>query len=146
MIQNIISKCLVISGLLLVLSACTPDLKVKKSEDTSMIPASYYGSQDTVNTARQNWKEYFSDPNLIALIDTALSNNQELNITLQEIEIARNEVMARKSEYLPSIGLRAGAEIEKSGRYTRYGALEANNEIKPGENFQSPFLIICLVQ
>ena len=51
------------------------------------------------------WQQFFTDPNLEALIETALQNNQELNITLQEIEIARNEIRARKGEYLPFVGL-----------------------------------------
>lgn len=123
-----------VACLALCVSACAPDL-VTKITNTS-IPASYHDSQDTTNTAKIDWKDYFNDdPHLIALIDTALNNNQELNITLQEIEIARNEVMARKGEYLPSVGIRGAVGTDKVGRYTRSGALEANNEIKPGEEF-----------
>ncbi len=51
--------------------------------------------QDSTNSARLSWREYFTDPYLKALIDTAISNNQELNITLQEIAISQNEVLAR---------------------------------------------------
>ena len=68
------------------------------------------------------WKNYFTDQNLQALIDTALVNNQELNITLQEIEISKNEIRARKGEYLPFIGLKGGAGFEKAARYTNIGA------------------------
>jgi len=50
---------------------------------------------------------------LSALIDTALHNNQELNITLQEIEISQNEISARKGEYLPFVNLGGGAGVEK---------------------------------
>lgn len=119
-----------------IFSACTPSILSKKA-DTSL-PVSYNHAQDTTNTAKINWREYFTDQNLVALIDTALANNQELNITLQEIEIARNEVRARKGEYLPFVGVRAGAGTDKVGRYTRNGALEANNEIKPGKEFPEP--------
>ena len=69
---------------------------------------------------------------------TALQNNQELNITLQEIEIARNEVRARKGEYLPFIGLGASAGVDKVGRYTNIGASEATTEIKPGKETPEP--------
>jgi NodT family efflux transporter outer membrane factor (OMF) lipoprotein len=119
-----------------IFSACAPTI-VSKKEDTS-VPVSYNSSQDTTNTATINWKEYFTDPNLIALIDTALINNQELNITLQEIEIASNEVRARKGEYLPFVGVRGAAGVEKVGRYTSQGANDANTEIKPGEEFPEP--------
>jgi NodT family efflux transporter outer membrane factor (OMF) lipoprotein len=137
MLKKRIYRYLGLAGIVLSVSACTPDLSVKKTANTA-VPEAYKDSQDTTNTAKIKWRDYFTDPNLIALIDTALSNNQELNITLQEIEIARNEVRARKGEYLPFVGVGAGAGADKVGRYTRNGALEANNEIKPGKEFPEP--------
>ena len=75
---------------------------------------------------------------MIAIIDTALINNQELNIIFQEIEIGKNEVRARKGEYLPFVGLRGSAGLEKQGQYTRPGAVEENLEIKSGTPFPEP--------
>jgi|ERR1043165_7953723 NodT family efflux transporter outer membrane factor (OMF) lipoprotein len=88
------------------------------------VPASYNTSVDTTNIAQLKWRDYFKDENLIALIDTALKNNQELNITMQEINIARNEVKARKGEYLPYAGLQAGGGPDKAGAYTWNGQSE----------------------
>ncbi len=122
--------------LAVIFSACVPAI-VSKKENTA-ISAGFNNSQDTTNTAKVRWKDYFTDPNLIALIDTALHNNQELNITIQEIEIARNEVRARKGEYLPFVGLGAAASVEKRGRYTNLGSSEATTEIKPGKETPDP--------
>lgn len=119
------------------MTACTVPNLVDKSVNTTT-PDSFNNSQDTTNTANIQWKEYFTDPYLIALIDTALMNNQELNITLQEIQIAQNEVKARKGEYLPSVGAQAGAGVDKVGEYTRNGAVEKNLAIKDGEEFPEP--------
>ena len=66
--------------------------------ENKTVPASYNTSLDTANTARVVWRNYFTDTNLVALIDSALANNQELNIARQEIEIAANEVRAKKKE------------------------------------------------
>lgn len=118
-------------------SACTLPTLIDKSVNTT-VPASYNHSQDTANTAKVKWREYFIDPFLAALIDSALNNNQELNITMQEIEIARNEVQERKGEYLPFVGIGGGLGVDKVGRYTRNGALEANNEIMHGKEFPEP--------
>jgi multidrug efflux system outer membrane protein len=118
-------------------SACAPSL-VNKTADTSAVPQRYSTSQDSTNTAKIQWKDYFHDPYLNALIDTALNNNQELNITLQEIVVANNEVRARKGEYLPFVGVKGGAGVEKVGRYTSQGANDANTEIKPGTEFPEP--------
>lgn len=113
-------------------------LKPTAREENTYTPTSFNKSQDTVTVAKLNWRKYFDDQNLIALIDTALENNQELNIFLQEIEISKNEVRARKGEYLPFVGLGAGAGLEKSGEYTRMGAVEHQLEVKPGTAFPEP--------
>ncbi len=118
------------------LNACVPELTIREpNRDT---PESFPDHQDSVNTAEIDWKSYFSDPDLIALIDTALKNNQELNIVLQELEMARNEVDALRGEYQPFIDVGVDLGVDKVGRYTRNGVLEANNEIEPGEEFPEP--------
>tara|TARA_A100000171_G_C2139197_1_gene153209 strand:+ start:6700 stop:8133 length:1434 start_codon:yes stop_codon:yes gene_type:complete len=130
-------KYIAVASVLMAFSACTAPELAQKVANTD-VPDRYYSDQDTTNTANMKWREYFTDPYLASLIDTALSNNQELNITLQEIEIARNEVSAKKGEYLPSVNLRAGTGVDKVGRYTRNGALEANTDIEPGREFPEP--------
>ncbi|MFH6934746.1 TolC family protein [Flavobacterium sp. FlaQc-30] len=90
------------------------------------------------NTAALAWKDYFKDQNLVDLIDVALKNNQELNITLQEIEIAKNDIRVKKGLLLPTVGVRAGAGVEKVGRYTSQGAGDASTEIKPGKEMPDP--------
>ena len=125
-----------IACLSLMLTACVP-LVVQKAENKNT-PASYQLSQDTTNTSIIKWKDFFFDPNLIALIDIALINNQELNIILQEINIMKNEVRARKGEYLPFVDLAAVAGTEKVGRYTRQGSVEANSDIATGKPFPDP--------
>lgn len=131
--MNQINKYLVVGGLLMLLSltSCIPTLNLRTENRT--VPGSYSDSQDTTNTAQLKWKEFFTDPYLNALIDTALGNNQELNILLQEINIANNEVRARKGEYLPSVNFGAGAGIEKVGKYTSQGQSDLNHEYEPGK-------------
>lgn len=120
-----------------ILSACkTPGL-VQKTLDNS-VPEAYVSSTDTTNSADIVWSEYFDDPNLVALIDSALVNNQELNITMMEINVAKAEVRTRKGEYLPFVNANAGSGVEKVGRYTSQGANDANTEVKPGTEFPDP--------
>jgi len=121
----------------LLLGGCVPVLSISKTENIA-VPASFNNLQDTTNTAKIKWKDYFSDQNLIALIDTALKKNQELNITLQEIELSKNEIMARKGEYLPFVSLNARAGLDKGSRYTRNGVVDESINIKPGTAFPNP--------
>lgn len=123
--------------IILSLAGCKTSNLAQKEANTT-VPESYSTNKDTVNSGIMNWKDYFVDTHLNALIETALQNNQELNITLQEIEISKNEIRARKGEYLPFIGLKGGAGVEKVGRYTSQGANDANTEIKPGVETPEP--------
>ena len=121
------------ASLALAVGACkTPELVVKnESRSTPLSYATAAPGPDSTNSARLPWQQFFTDPNLQSLIETALQGNQELNITLQEIEIARNEVRARKGEYLPFVNLGGSAGVEKVGRYTLQGATEESVNIRP---------------
>ncbi|SDG65437.1 efflux transporter, outer membrane factor (OMF) lipoprotein, NodT family [Pedobacter terrae] len=107
--------------------------EVAQRAENKNTPVSFNGSQDTVSSASIQWRSFFTDPNLINLIDTALKNNQELNITLQDIEIAKNEIKARKGDLLPNVTYGIGAGLDKVGRYTSSGAGDASTEITPGK-------------
>jgi len=118
-------------ALTLLNSACSiPRIALKPVNKS--VPASYNGSSDSTNTGQINTRDYFTDPYLYALIDTALHNNQELNITTQEIQIANNEILARQGAYMPTVNVGGGAGTEKVSRYTSRGAADAVTDIKPG--------------
>lgn len=85
-----------------------------------------------------NWRDWFKDPDLTALVETAVNNNQEVAILLQRINMAANEVYAREGEYLPRVTAGMEAETEKVGEYTREGAVEEQLDIKEGKAFPDP--------
>lgn len=121
---------------LLFLSSCVPALKMR--EASKYTPPTYTGSTDSTDAAAVKWQQFYKDPALRALIDTALANNQELNIMLQEIAIAKNEARARKGEYLPFVDVAAAAGTEKAGEFTRNGAVEHNLPVHEDEAFPEP--------
>lgn len=118
--------------------ACKP-LEIQQRTENRTLPAAYDSTdRDSTNTGKISWNAYFSDPNLKELISQALANNQELHIMLQEMAIARNEVSAKKGEYLPTVGVKVGAGVDKVSRYTNIGAMEATTEIIPGKEMPEP--------
>ncbi|MBX2909477.1 MAG: efflux transporter outer membrane subunit [Chitinophagales bacterium] len=137
MYKRIISYIIVVSMLVSV-GGCKLFKEPIKTENKSVPEGFNTSSQDTTNSAKVKWRNYFNDVNLIALIDTALSKNQELNIVKQEIEIARSEVRTRKGEYLPFLNVGAGVGVDKVGKYTRNGAVEENLNIQPHTKFPEP--------
>ncbi len=136
--KNKYSKLFTIGMFMIMMYSCSIPEIAQKDVDVN-IPESYKNNvKDTVNTANVNWKDFFEDSYLTELIDSAVVNNKEINILLQRINIAQNEIQARKGEYLPFVSAGAGADIEKVGRYTRNGAVEENLDIKDGKSFPDP--------
>jgi NodT family efflux transporter outer membrane factor (OMF) lipoprotein len=111
-------------------AACKIPALVGKQENKT-VPAYYNTPSDSTNIASIKWRNYFTDPYLISLIDSALKNNQELNIALREIEMDKNEIEARKGEYLPFVNVGGAAGIDKTGRYTWDGLSEEDLKTNP---------------
>lgn len=119
-------------------TACVGPSVINRTENKT-VPASYGNTnKDTINTATIKWKTFFKDQYLVALIDTALKNNQELNIIMQEINIAKNDVRAKKGAYIPNLDVGIEAGLDKSSRYTIKGANEEANDIVAGQKNPSP--------
>lgn len=134
--SKLIKSFILLSFFLAVISCKTP--AVVSSTSNQVIPETYSNNKDTTNMSNISYKKFFTDKNLQELIDLAIINNQELMITLQEIEIAKNDIQFRKGRLLPTVNIGAGAGVEKVGRFTSQGAGDASTEITPGEEFPDP--------
>lgn len=97
-----------------------PTFNVPKKYDAPQLQ----GSVAVESEASISWRHFFSDPDLVSLIEAALANNQEFNIAIQDIEIAANEVKEKQSEYLPKVGLGAGASYIRPSENTTEGVLD----------------------
>lgn len=122
--------------------ACKVPVLISKEENKT-IPSTFNSMQDTMNMAKLEWRKYFSDPNLISLIDTALQNNQELNIMIQEIEMSKNEILQRQGEYKPFVNVRAGAAVDRAAKYTWDGFSEEDLKANPekGPKYIGDFMV-----
>lgn len=149
-----IAGVLVVTGSLLV-AGCAPSLEqLKIREADTTVPQSYDApgadapkpdtaksgtpdSPDTKATAKDtakdaatfDWKGFFQDDSLRGLIAGALQKNQELAIVEQEILVAKNEIMSRQGEFLPKLGVKAGAGVERVGSFSSQGTSDAANAL-----------------
>jgi len=130
-------------------SSCVPSLRQNPPrEPNTAVAASFSGSQTTNATfsaaeseAQKKWVEFFPDHDLQELIRVAITQNQELSIRLQELVIAKSEVMSRQGEYIPRLGVGADAGIEKVGRYTRFGVVDERSGVpKYLQNYELGFM------
>jgi outer membrane protein, multidrug efflux system len=104
-----------------------------KGPNIKTVPLAYKTASDSLNSVEMNWRDFFTDPNLTALIDTAINNNPELLMTLQDIAIAQNGVLVRQGALRPTVMAGGGSGLEKVGFYTSQGAGDASAEITPGK-------------
>ena len=58
--------------------------------------------------------------------------------TIPENPTIKNEIKAKKGDYLPYVGIYAGAEVDKVGEFTRNGAVEQHLDIREHEEFPEP--------
>ena len=91
-----------------------------------------------VNSAQMPHNAFYNDPFLLDLIQQTMVGNQELKILSEEIQIACNEAYARSGEYRPFVTLGAGAGYDKVGEHTRFGAVENELDVAPGQGFPEP--------
>lgn len=121
----------VILATLLCIGACKTPQATTLPKDTlkASLASMVRDSSVTISPA---WRDFFQDSVLRSLIDTALQNNHDLKITLQELAIAKSAITAKQGALLPSISANVGAGISKVGRYTAEGAGNVGTELTPG--------------
>jgi multidrug efflux system outer membrane protein len=141
--KNRLNLALALAVLLAGASGCgtlNTDLSIPEKE----IPKTFPNPKGDATIAGINWRQYFADPLLVKLIDTAVRNNLDLQIALQRIEMSRSSVKLANGALLPQVALNVGGGVRKFGLYTMDGAGNASTEITPGrivpENLTDIFL------
>lgn len=103
--MNRVHKIVVLAvGILLTLNACRVGKDYQRPEIN--LPESYRNGPATADTTSIGdipWNEFFKDSTLIALIDTAISYNYDLQRALKNIEIADQINREARAQYLPEI-------------------------------------------
>jgi NodT family efflux transporter outer membrane factor (OMF) lipoprotein len=108
---------------------------VARQDFLQPMPAAFAANAtDTANVGAVNWRQYFVDPNLIQLIDTALQSNYDLRIALQRIQVAQSDVLLQEAALKPIVEGAAAAGLTKFGLYTMDGAGNAGTPIVDERN------------
>jgi outer membrane protein, multidrug efflux system len=136
-------------GACLLASACVPALTDAKAREPNKVTPHNFGNSSgatkatataNVNAGARSWRDFFPDPQLAGLIDAALKNNQELNAQLQEMLIAKYEIMAAKGEYMPKVSAGGGAGLDKVSEYSSQGVSdEAHDVANPLQDYRLGF-------
>ena len=109
--------------LLLLVSGC--QIPILRGADPGLgVPADFTGRSSPDSSAQLGIGEFFDDPVLTQLLTEGLAQNQELKIRNEEIQIAYNEITARRGAYLPFVSLGARGGFDRTSRFTPLGAAE----------------------
>jgi len=75
------------------------------------VPVAYEttAAQASAAAATVPWQDYFAEPRLQQLIETALANNRDLRVAVLNIEQARATFQVRRADLYPGVGLAANA-------------------------------------
>ncbi len=139
-------KCVVTAvttcGMLLVLPSCQIP-KLRMSEPAPGLPPSFgdtppLAAASPESSAQLGVDEFYTDKTLSGLIHQALANNRELKIQEEEVQVAKSEILARQGAYLPFVGFRGKAALDRPSVFSPEGAVERNVEYLPGRNFFDP--------
>ncbi|WP_026630634.1 efflux transporter outer membrane subunit [Dyadobacter alkalitolerans] len=107
-------------------------------------PQTFAGQTDSTGIAAMEWKTFFKDAYLTALIDTALQNNLDLKIAAQRIEMVRSNILAAQGALLPSISAEVTGGGRKFGDYTMDGVgnydTNFSENIDADRRLPAPFL------
>ncbi|HLS94782.1 MAG TPA: efflux transporter outer membrane subunit [Sphingobacterium sp.] len=97
---------IVIATVLFTAYACKVGERYKQPD--LHLPTAFRGNvhdqhNDTASFAEVPWRQFFNDPQLIALIDSGLANNYDMRTALKNIEIANRNLKQNRLEYLPDL-------------------------------------------
>jgi multidrug efflux system outer membrane protein len=105
-----------------VLSGCAMAPQYQRP-DTPIAPG-YPGQEERADaplasvTADSGWREFFNDPRLQALIDSALSHNRDLRVAALRIEEARAQYNIVAADVLPSLAVGSSVARQRTSADT----------------------------
>jgi len=123
--------------MLLAVSGCGIP-KLMQADRGAALPDSFNGQTTPQSSAQTGIVEFFDDNVLAPLLVQGLSQNLELKIRNQQIQIARNEIMARRGYLFPFVSVGARGGIERNSRFTPLGAAEEQLTFPGGGRFPDP--------
>lgn len=75
-----------------------------------------YQSSDTNNIAAVEWRSFFADPQLVALIQKGIDNNYDLRNAVLQMGVAENHLRQAKLGFLPSLNFAPQVTFNKQSK------------------------------
>lgn len=110
-------------------------LYVKAKYTIKDMPKTYNLGNDSTNSSLDAIKLLFKDSSLVALIDSAILNNLDIQIASQRIIQANAYLLQNRGNLFPTLTANGEASITKFGKYTSDGA--GNRDLQYSTNISN---------
>ncbi|MFN3848562.1 MAG: TolC family protein [Spirosomataceae bacterium] len=108
-------------GLVFCLGGCKIKQEIPQNKPLLVAPSKFTAKADSVASTLPLIKEVFADAELVSLIDSALKNNFDLQMTMQKIEMARAGVRFVTGNDKPTLAAGTSLGLRRFGKYTMDG-------------------------
>lgn len=105
---TVLSRGLLVSTLSIALTACM-NLQAPKPVIKSDIPQNFAIANTGNSIATQGYKQFFTDPRLLQVIEISLNHNRDLRTATLNIQRAQQQYQISKNDQLPIIGANGSA-------------------------------------
>ncbi|QQD12893.1 efflux RND transporter permease subunit [Sphingobacterium sp. UDSM-2020] len=120
----------------ILISSCSVPKKLTPMQATALPEKFSPANVQTDSSIGQiSWRKVFEDKKLIALVDSALLYNYDLQMAIKRIEIAQASFKQKKAALFPKVNAEVGAGLTKYGFYTEEGI--GNYDSNFSENLKS---------
>lgn len=119
-------------------SSCRVGKPYEKTEVAT--PAQFRAAvnADTSSIADRQWKDLFADPGLKSLIDSGISNNYDLLLAINRLDISRQRMRQSRLLQLPEVNMQVAASYNRPSKNSLNG-ISINSFLKEShvENYQA---------
>ncbi|WP_110056516.1 efflux RND transporter permease subunit [Chitinophaga sp. S165] len=88
-------------------------------------------ASDSSGIGALSYKQFFTDPLLLQLLDTALAHNTDMLLATQRMETAKAQLMAASRAWQPEVNIALSAGVDRWGDYTLNGVGNYDTNLSP---------------
>ena len=124
------------SAMVMLLSGCSlaPEDLRPQLPVVDMWPVAQQAPANQPNLAQVPWQDFFTNPDLQVLIQTALDNNRDLRIALLNVQVAQATYRVSEAALLPSVDGKAGDTIQRTPKELSF-AVPQKPGVMTGPNY-----------
>lgn len=111
---------------------------LRKADMGRDLPEAFEDETTTENSSQIKIEEFYTDPLITSVMHQAMFGNLELRVLAENVQIARNDILAKRGAYIPFFFFGGSAAADKPSLFTRNGAVDDTLSFRPGLPIPNP--------